>query len=149
MSRKVGGGGAVPLSVAGAGSPSNTVWPGPRCTSVPSGILISSTVWPQYANVTDGQTDRTSVRSIGRTVTCNGRPRIVSQSTHAVTKMSTRLHYRKEFSCNSVNNFADVSNEERISKIGQHFDAVTGQSIPVLRLPQCGQFPVFLRHAVY
>jgi len=37
----------VPFSVMGAGSPSNTVSPGPRPTSVPSGILISSAVWPQ------------------------------------------------------------------------------------------------------
>jgi len=29
------------------GSPSNTVWPGPRPTSLPSGILIHPTVWPQ------------------------------------------------------------------------------------------------------
>jgi len=31
----------------GAGSPSNTMWPGPRPTSVPSDILIHPTVWPQ------------------------------------------------------------------------------------------------------
>jgi len=42
----------------GAGSPSNTMWPGPRPTSVPSGVLIHPTVWPQYTNVTD-KTDRT------------------------------------------------------------------------------------------
>ena len=32
---------------AGAGSPSNTMLPGPRPTTVPSGILIHPTVWPQ------------------------------------------------------------------------------------------------------
>jgi len=37
---KSGGGAAVPLSVGGAGSPSNTVSPGLRPTSVASGILI-------------------------------------------------------------------------------------------------------------
>ena len=44
----------------GAGSPSNTMWPGPRPTCVPSFILIRPTVWRQYTNVTDrtGQ-DRT------------------------------------------------------------------------------------------
>jgi len=31
----------------GAGSPSNTKSPGPRPTSVPSGILIHSSIWPQ------------------------------------------------------------------------------------------------------
>jgi len=48
-------------------SPSNTLWP----TSVPSGILIYPTVWPQYTNVTDSQTDRQDRQrsdSIGRTV---------------------------------------------------------------------------------
>jgi len=40
-----------------AGSSSNTMWPGPRPASMPSGILLHPTVWPQYANVTD-RTDR-------------------------------------------------------------------------------------------
>ena len=31
----------------GAGSPSNTMWPGPRSTSVPSGVFIHPAVWPQ------------------------------------------------------------------------------------------------------
>jgi len=60
---KVGAVHAVPLSVGGAGSSCNTMWPGPRPTSIPSGILIHPTVWPQYTNVTDRQTDRqTTVR---------------------------------------------------------------------------------------
>jgi len=42
---------AVPLSIAG--SPSNTMWPGLRPTSAPSGILIHSTDWPPTL-----QTDR-------------------------------------------------------------------------------------------
>jgi len=45
MCRRVGRGccgGCVPT-----GSPSNTVWPGPRPTSLPSGILIHQTIWPQ------------------------------------------------------------------------------------------------------
>jgi len=41
-------GAAVPLFVGeGAGSPSNTMWPGPRPTTVPGGILIHQAVWPQ------------------------------------------------------------------------------------------------------
>jgi len=57
MGRKVGGElrAAVPLSVGRAGSPSNTVSPEPRPTSVPRGILIHPAVWPQYTNVTDKQ----------------------------------------------------------------------------------------------
>ena len=56
----------------GAASPSNTMWPGPRPTSVPSGISIHPTVWPQYTTVTNIQTDRHTQRqrsdNIGRTV---------------------------------------------------------------------------------
>jgi len=37
---------AVPLWGGGAGSPSNTVWPRSRPTSVPSDILIRPAVWP-------------------------------------------------------------------------------------------------------
>ena len=39
--------GAVPLLGGGAGSPCNTMWPGPRPTFVPSGILIHLVIWPQ------------------------------------------------------------------------------------------------------
>jgi len=39
-------GGAVPLS-RNAGNPSNTTWPAPRSTSVPSGVFIHPAVWPQ------------------------------------------------------------------------------------------------------
>jgi len=48
----------------GAGSPSNTVWRGPRPTFTPSFILIHLTVWPQYTNVTDREDrrDRTAAR---------------------------------------------------------------------------------------
>ena len=34
------------------------MWPGPSHTCMPSFILIRRTVWPQYTNVTDRQTDR-------------------------------------------------------------------------------------------
>ena len=44
MGRKDGA--AVPLSRR-AGTPSNTMWPGPRSTSVPSGVFIHLVVWPQ------------------------------------------------------------------------------------------------------
>jgi len=42
-----------PFSGGGAGSPSNTLWLGPRPTTTPSFILIHPTVLPQYTNVTD------------------------------------------------------------------------------------------------
>jgi len=70
MGRKVEGA-AVPYPWGGAGSPSNTIWPGPRPTSVPSGILIHPTVCPQYTNVRDRQIDRQDRQlsdGIGRTV---------------------------------------------------------------------------------
>ena len=61
---------AVPLSVGGAGFPSNTMFAWAEAyTSVPSDILIHPTVWSQYTNVTDRHTGH-CCRSIGRTVTC-------------------------------------------------------------------------------
>jgi len=38
--------GAVPLSRS-AGNPSNTMWPAPMSTSVPSGVFIHPAIWPQ------------------------------------------------------------------------------------------------------
>ena len=73
MSRKWGL--LCPFPWGGAGSPSNTMSSGPSPSSVPSGILIHPTVWPQYTNVRQtGQTGHWSC-SIRRTVTCNGRPK--------------------------------------------------------------------------
>jgi len=48
-------GGLCPFGGGGAGSQSNTMWPGPRPTCMSSFILIYPTVWPQYTNVTDRQ----------------------------------------------------------------------------------------------
>jgi len=39
--------GVVPLWERGAGSPSSTMWPGPRPTAMPSGILNHPAIWPQ------------------------------------------------------------------------------------------------------
>jgi len=54
--------GAVPLLFflggGEAGYPSNTMWPGPRPTCMPSFILIHPTVWPQYTIRQDRQTGR-------------------------------------------------------------------------------------------
>ena len=41
------------MGKGGAGSSSNTMWPGLRPTCVPSFTLIHPTVWPQYTNITD------------------------------------------------------------------------------------------------
>jgi len=53
-----------------AGSPSNTMWPGSRPTSLPSGTLIHQTVWSQCTNVMDrtDRTDRQRSDRIGRSV---------------------------------------------------------------------------------
>jgi len=52
MGQKMGA--AVPLAaVLHSASPSNIISPGPRPTSVPSGIRIHLAVWHQYVNVTD------------------------------------------------------------------------------------------------
>jgi len=51
-------------TLGGAGSPSKTVWPGPRPTLVPSFIMIRPTICPQYTNVADrtDRRDRTTVK---------------------------------------------------------------------------------------
>ena len=40
-------GGAAASISRRAGIPSNTMWPGPRSTSVPTGVFIHPEVWPQ------------------------------------------------------------------------------------------------------
>jgi len=40
------GGGAVSVSRS-TGNPSNTMWPVPRSTSVPSAVFIHTAIWPQ------------------------------------------------------------------------------------------------------
>jgi len=65
---------AVRFGKGGAGSPSNTMWPGPRPTYMPSFILIHPTVWPQYTNVTDRQTDRTEDRQTDHGPIAEGEP---------------------------------------------------------------------------
>jgi len=58
----------------GAGILSNTMSPGPRPTSTPSGILIHPTVGHNTPTLQTEQTGEWS-RSEGRTVACNGRPK--------------------------------------------------------------------------
>jgi len=55
------GGLLCPFPWRGAGSPYNTMWPGPRPVSIPSDILIHPTVWPQYTDVADGHDRQTMV----------------------------------------------------------------------------------------
>ena len=57
------GGRLCPFRGGGAGSPPNTMWPGPRPTCMPSFILIRPTIWLQCTNVTDRQ-DRTGRQRI-------------------------------------------------------------------------------------
>jgi len=65
---KIGERGSAPFLGRGAGSSSNTMWPVPRPTRMPSFILIHPTVWLQYCTPTSqrGQ-DRQRSDSIERT----------------------------------------------------------------------------------
>ena len=63
-----------PLFEGGSGSPSNTMWPGPRPTTIPSGALIHPTVWPQYTNVTDRTDRQHRANRFGATVCKTVRP---------------------------------------------------------------------------
>jgi len=67
-----------PWGRGGSWAPSNTMSPGMRPTSVPSGILIHPAVCPQYTNVTDRQDRQVRQRpdSIGQAVLQMGRPKI-------------------------------------------------------------------------
>jgi len=60
--------------VGGAGFPSYTMWPGPRPTSMPNGILIHPTVCRQYTNVTDSRQDRQTDRHTDNSMITQGEP---------------------------------------------------------------------------
>jgi len=87
--------GLCPFWEGRASFPSNTIWPGPR----PTTILIHSTVWPQYTNVTDRQdkqTDRTDngpIHMVNRFT--NGRPKMaepIEMPFGLWTRMGQRKH---------------------------------------------------------
>ena len=63
MGRKEGRA-AVPFA-GGSFAPSNTMWPGPRPTSIPSGILIRPAVWPQHAWAENGGCTLFGKRELG------------------------------------------------------------------------------------
>ena len=50
------------------GSPSNTMWPRPRPTCMPSFIWFRPTVWPQYTNVADRQRSYSIGQAVLQTV---------------------------------------------------------------------------------
>jgi len=52
MGQKLGG--YAPF-LQGVGSPSNSVWPGPRPSSILSGVLIHPAVWPQQTWAENGE----------------------------------------------------------------------------------------------
>jgi len=58
-----------------AGSPSNTIWPASRPTSVPSGTLVYPFVY-NTPMLQTYKTDRTTARSIRQTVICSGHPKL-------------------------------------------------------------------------
>jgi len=86
---------AVPLP-RGAGSPSNTMWPGLTPTSIPSGILIHPTVLPQHTNVRDrtDRQDRQRSDSIEQTVlqTVAQKLNLNQHSSQRTTHMCVRIN---------------------------------------------------------
>ena len=108
MGQKVGGG-CCALFVGELGL-HLTVWPGRRPISVPSGILIHPTVWPQYTNVTDSQTDRHTgqtgqrSRSVGLTVTLT-----VDQKSAAIPFRCAATSFSQRHSC-SLHSITPKSN---------------------------------------
>ena len=65
----------MPLSRGwGAGSPSNTMWPGLRSTSLPSGVFIHPAVSPQIHNRHAPKTGGRAVRLLGGAATPSNTP---------------------------------------------------------------------------
>jgi len=101
MGRKLG---VCPLG-RGSWAPSNTMWPGPKPTCMPSFFLIHPTVWPQYTKVTD-RTDRQTDRQDNGLIAqgepfTNGRPKIALlhlQVTNARFALESPLFYGIHFS---------------------------------------------------
>ena len=90
-----------PFRGGGAGSSSNTMWPGLRPSCMPSFILIRPTVWPQCTNVTDRQDRTERSDSIGRNRFTNGRPKTESSYKNAGdgSKYSDMCHNVKKLVC--------------------------------------------------
>ena len=68
-------------------SPSNTMWPGPRPTSVSSLVAsrsIQIAVWPRYIPTFTRHDRQTGQRSRRRTVTSNDRPKTCYKPMHAL-----------------------------------------------------------------
>jgi len=68
--------------------PSNTMSPGRRPTSVPSGMLIHQTVWPQYTNVTDIVAP---ISAVGRLVLQAQQPGIRCQTIFVIRRLAKTL----------------------------------------------------------
>jgi len=76
-----------------------TVWPqyrhGPKtgggATSVPSGIFIHPTVWPQYTNVTDRQEIQTNIQHEG--AVAYGEPLLVTVTSKRLSRSKCRLGF--------------------------------------------------------
>jgi len=69
---------------------SKTMWPGPRLTCTPSGILIHPTIWPQYTNVVV-RTRQTTVQQHRANCFTNGRPKITMCNCLVIT-LHTHRH---------------------------------------------------------
>jgi len=84
-------GGCAPFG--GAGSPSNTMLPGPRSTSIPN-ILIHPSVWPLYIpNVTDRQAERQTGQDRQRSDSIHRANRVISGRPRPQTAQPSRMPF--------------------------------------------------------
>ena len=111
MRRQVQGGCSAPFHV-GAGSPSNTMWPGPRPISVPSCILIYPTVWRaptlQTADRQTSRTDRTTVRYHRVNHFTNCRPKTAHDDGRAADSQSVTYTFSDCFFCELCKETAEL-----------------------------------------
>jgi len=92
MAQKLGG--CASFGQGEVGSPSNTMWPGPRPTSMPSFIVIHPTVWLQYTNVTD-RTGQWS-DSIGQTLSQTVAQKLPPPTSIYQLDYSCSYHFKQE-----------------------------------------------------
>jgi len=122
--------------------PSNTMWPGPRSTSVPSGILIHPTVWPEYTNVTD-RTDRQDISPVAQ-----GEPLFVTVRPKMI-KLNKNCHAEKKYTEIEQNSKKETNNSNWSRTLWRNTNSwmmvgIRSHNFTILNTTICTRLRVFL-----